>query len=132
MTGIGETVEPLPFEARRFVLLFPPLSVSTADVYRAWDERREGSSPARSHPGAGNDLEEAAVVVAPRLARWRDRWAGVCGQRPRLAGSGSTWFVEGTPAELGLEGLDFLDLDGERAPLRAVRTLPPWPGDAEN
>jgi 4-diphosphocytidyl-2-C-methyl-D-erythritol kinase len=43
----------------------------------------------------GNDLEPAALVVAPQLARWRDRLGNDTGQRPRLAGSGSTWFVEG-------------------------------------
>ena len=34
-------------------------------------------------------------MVEPRLAEWRDRLAGATGQRPVLAGSGSTWFVEG-------------------------------------
>jgi 4-diphosphocytidyl-2-C-methyl-D-erythritol kinase len=127
VTGIGETIEPLSFEARRFVLLLPPLSVSTEAVYREWDRRH------RAHDGAHpederstNHLEEAAVAVAPRLAAWRDRFADVCGQRPRLAGSGSTWFVEGEPGELGVDR-DHLTLDGEDAPLCAVGTLPPWP-----
>ena len=40
MTGVGEEIEPLPYEERHFVLLLPPLSVATAAVYRAWDERR--------------------------------------------------------------------------------------------
>jgi len=126
VTGVGETIEPLPFEARRFVLLLPPMSVSTAAVYRAFDETRAdvGAEAPRGH---GNDLEHAAVVVAPRLAAWRDLFAQSCGRRPRLAGSGSTWFVEGGPDELGLEGREFLDLDGERAALWAVETLPPWP-----
>jgi len=128
VTGIGESIEPLPFEPRRFVLLVPPMSVSTADVYAAWDER-QAESGAGPHSDTGNDLEDAAVAAAPRLAAWRDRLAEGCVQRPRLAGSGSTWFVEGGPAELGLEGREFLDLDGERAPLRAVGTLPPWPVD---
>ena len=43
----------------------------------------------------GNDLEPAALAVEPRLAEWRDRLAEVSGERPRLAGSGSTWFVDG-------------------------------------
>jgi 4-diphosphocytidyl-2-C-methyl-D-erythritol kinase len=129
VTGVGETIEPLPFERRRFVLLLPPLGVSTAAAYRAYDEGR-GRRPERS-ASSGNDLEDAAVAVAPRLAAWRDRLAEVCGERPRLAGSGSTWFVEGGPEQWGLEGRDHLELDGERATLRAVRTLPPWPGDAE-
>lgn len=126
VTGIGETIEPLPFEARRFVLLLPPLSVSTDEVYREWD-RHHGAdgAVARENEASANHLEEAAVSVAPRLAAWRDRFADVCGQRPRLAGSGSTWFVEGEPAQLGLDDREYLTLDGEVAPLCAVGTLPP-------
>jgi 4-diphosphocytidyl-2-C-methyl-D-erythritol kinase len=124
VTGVGEMLEPLPFVPRSFVLLLPPMSVSTAEVYRAYDEGQGPDAP------AGNDLEHAALAVVPRLAAWRDRLFEACGQRPRLAGSGSTWFVEGRPAELGLEGRKFLVLEGERAPLRAVRTLPPGPGDS--
>jgi 4-diphosphocytidyl-2-C-methyl-D-erythritol kinase len=123
VTGIGETIEPLAHVAREFVLLLPPLAVNTAEVYRAWDEGAREVD--RSGDGTGNALEAAALAAVPRLAAWRDRLAHVCGQRPRLAGSGSTWFVEGTAGELGLEGLAFLNLDGERAPLRRVRTLPP-------
>ncbi|HXQ60448.1 MAG TPA: 4-(cytidine 5'-diphospho)-2-C-methyl-D-erythritol kinase [Acidimicrobiales bacterium] len=128
VTGVGETVEGLPFEPRRFVLLLPPLSVSTAAVYGAWDENPSGhrGGPSR-HAHAGNDLEDAALAVAPRLSAWRDRFADISGRRPRLAGSGSTWFVEGDPAEMHLEGREFLDLDGERAALRAVRTIPAFP-----
>ena len=127
VTGIGETIEPLPFEERRFVLLLPPMSVSTAAVYGAWDERREGHGVA---PGSGgNDLEEAALAVAPRLGAWRDRLAEATGCQPRLAGSGSTWFIEGEAKELELEGMEFLELDGERAALQAVETTPPRRAD---
>jgi 4-diphosphocytidyl-2-C-methyl-D-erythritol kinase len=87
--GIGDIVEPLPFEAREYTLLTPPFAVSTAAVYRRWDESDGGT-------GAGpNDLEPAALAVEPRLAAWRDRLAAATGSEPRLAGSGSTWFVEG-------------------------------------
>lgn len=89
VSGIGEVVEPLSFEARTLTLWTPPFGCSTPAVYRAWDEM---SGPRGDH---GNDLEPAALAVEPRLAEWRDRLAEVSGQRPRLAGSGSTWFVEG-------------------------------------
>jgi 4-diphosphocytidyl-2-C-methyl-D-erythritol kinase len=126
VTGVGENIEPLGFEPRRFVLLLPPLSVSTAAVYGAWDENPAPASAGRVD--GGNDLEDAAVAVAPRLAAWRDRFADISGRRPRLAGSGSTWFVEGDPPEMDLEGREFLDLDGARAALRAVATIPALPG----
>jgi 4-diphosphocytidyl-2-C-methyl-D-erythritol kinase len=125
VTGIGETVEPLPFEVRRFVLLVPPISVSTEAVYREWDVRHPDARSVVGDDGTGgNQLEDAALAVAPRLAAWRDHLGDMCGQRPRLAGSGSTWFVEGEPESMGLDGRDFLVLDGERAAILAVRTLP--------
>jgi 4-diphosphocytidyl-2-C-methyl-D-erythritol kinase len=89
VTGTGEVVEPMPFERRTFTLLTPALAVPTVAVYRAWDEL---GGPAGDH---GNDLEPAALAVEPGLAAWRERLAATSGLRPRLAGSGSTWFVEG-------------------------------------
>jgi 4-diphosphocytidyl-2-C-methyl-D-erythritol kinase len=79
----------MPFERRTFTLLTPALAVPTVAVYRAWDEL---GGPAGDH---GNDLEPAALAVEPGLAAWRERLAATSGLRPRLAGSGSTWFVEG-------------------------------------
>jgi 4-diphosphocytidyl-2-C-methyl-D-erythritol kinase len=87
--GMGEVVEPLPFVERTLTLWTPPFGCSTPAVYRAWDDL---GGPEGDH---GNDLEPAALVVEPRLAEWRDRFTEVSGARPRLAGSGSTWFVEG-------------------------------------
>ena len=108
VTGIGEIVDPLPFVERTFTLVTPPVFCSTPAVYRAWDDMGgpEGDN--------GNDLEPAALVVAPELARWRDELADATGQRPRLAGSGSTWFVDGAHPKAG----------------RVVTTVPAeWPAD---
>jgi 4-diphosphocytidyl-2-C-methyl-D-erythritol kinase len=124
VTGVGETVEALPFEDRRFVLLLPPLSVDTRAVYEGWDSRRARGDEHGADGAGGNDLELAAIDVAPTLAHWRDRFAEATGQRPRLAGSGSTWFVEGDPEGLGIAGRDFLSMHDERAPLVPVRTVP--------
>jgi len=89
VTGIGEVLEPLPWQDRTFTLIIPPLAVPTVAAYRAWDElggpRGEGT----------NDLEPAALAVEPRLAAWRDRIREATGRRPTLAGSGATWFLEG-------------------------------------
>lgn len=89
--GVGEVVEPLPAVARVFTLLIPPVAVSTPAVYRAWDALGGPGAPDESV----NDLEQAALAVAPALAQWRDRLAAAAGRRPQLAGSGGTWFVEG-------------------------------------
>lgn len=87
--GIGEVVEPLAFVARTLTLLTPDFPVATPAVYAAWDAL---GGPTGEH---GNDLEPAAVVHEPRLAAWRDRLGRATGRRPRLAGSGGTWFVDG-------------------------------------
>lgn len=124
--GIGEEVTPQPFEERHYVLLLPPLGVDTAACYRAWDTLAgpHGGDDDQAGDGGGNDLERPALMVAPELARWRDLLGDITGCRPRLAGSGSTWFVEGTPDELGLSDRPHLLVDGQQAPLVAVSTVP--------
>lgn len=87
--GIGDVLEPLPFEPRTYTLVMPPFGCSTVAVYRAWDDLGGPTGP------GANDLEQAALVVEPRLAEWRDRLTRATGLTPTLAGSGSTWFVEG-------------------------------------
>jgi 4-diphosphocytidyl-2-C-methyl-D-erythritol kinase len=94
--GVGEVVTPLPLVDRTFTLLTPPFGVSTPAVYEAWDAL---GGPAADGP---NDLEPAALAVEPRLAEWRDRLRSATGQTPVLAGSGSTWFVEGAYPGAGL------------------------------
>lgn len=89
VTGVGELIEPLPFESRTYTLVTPPFGCSTPAVYAAWDAM---GGPKGDH---GNDLEPAALQVVPQLSTWRDELAAASGQRPSLAGSGSTWFVEG-------------------------------------
>ena len=106
--GIGELVDPLVHEPRTLTLLTPPFGCSTPAVYRAWDAL---GGPRGEQ---GNDLEPAALSVEPRLEAWRDRLAAHTGERPRLAGSGSTWFVDGDHADA------VSDLDGAVV----VRTVP--------
>ncbi len=123
--GSGEAVEVLPHEDRSFVLLVPPLASSTAAVYRAWDQRRgRAGNSEQSSQDFGNDLEAAALDVTPALAAWRDALEGITRCRPRLAGSGSTWFVEGDAKDLGVEGRRSVEVDGARGALIGVRTVP--------
>jgi len=70
-------------------LVVPPVHVSTPAVYQAWDAL---GGPTADGP---NDLEAAAITVAPSLAVWRDRIGDLTGVPPVLAGSGATWFLEG-------------------------------------
>ncbi len=123
--GTGERVTPLEFEARRFLLLVPPFGVDTARVYRAWDELDGDRLPEEG----GNALTAAALEVEPRLVRWRDALQELTGRPAMLAGSGSTWFVEGAASEgAGGEPRWLADRD-ERARLVAVHTVPSgWDG----
>jgi len=87
--GIGEVIAPMDHRPETFTLLTPPVHCSTPVVYRTWDEL---GGPVGDH---GNDLEPAALHAFPELARWRDELGDASGQRPFLAGSGSTWVVRG-------------------------------------
>jgi 4-diphosphocytidyl-2-C-methyl-D-erythritol kinase len=89
VSGFGEIVEPLPYRSLVVTLVTPPIRCATADVFRAWD--RLGGP----HGPGVNDLELAALEVAPELVRWRDALGNDTGREPQLAGSGSTWFVFG-------------------------------------
>lgn len=93
VTGIGEVVEPLPFVERTFTLVTPPVHCSTPVVYRQWDAMGGPTAP----PGSEevNDLTSAAIAAYPEIATWRDQLESSTGATARLAGSGSTWFVEG-------------------------------------
>jgi 4-diphosphocytidyl-2-C-methyl-D-erythritol kinase len=120
VSGIGEIVEPLADQPADFLLVSPRLQVSTSAVYAAWDSL---DGPVGE---LDNDLEPAALVVEPRLEWWRDLIADVSGRRPRLAGSGGTWWLEGDRVELAelqraLSGA-VVEAD-ESALVRCVRTI---------
>ena len=121
VSGAGETVVPLAYERRDFLLVLPPFGVETAAAYRAWD-----AAPCHDGP---NGLSEAALRVEPRLASWRDALRELTGIDPVLAGSGSTWFVEGWGG--GHEGVPSeLVVDGAAGSLVRVHTVPAgWEGD---
>ena len=134
--GIGEVVTPLPYERRDFVLLVPPCGVDTGTAYRIWDELAAGAEPPGRavDPLGRNDLTAAALVAEPVLGEWGRLLGEVSGREPVLAGSGSTWFVEGTAAELGLGGRSALALGRDEGRLIPVHTVPadwPAPPDAE-
>ena len=127
VSGVGESVIPLPYVKRSFALLLPPFGVDTGLVYQAWDElqRTNGRPPPRAGgPGEENALMPAALSVEPRLGRWRDRLGDLTGRPPLLAGSGSAWFVElDDPARaldaLPLEDAQHVSLDGSNKAVEA-------------
>jgi 4-diphosphocytidyl-2-C-methyl-D-erythritol kinase len=123
--GTGETVTPLDFEPRTFLLVLPPFGVDTAKVYAAWDALGEGAHP----ENRDNALTTAALAVEPRLAVWRDALREVAQGRPTLAGSGSTWFVEVAPSDGPQGDPKWLAQGDERARLIRAHTVPEgWDG----
>lgn len=122
--GIGEIVEPIEFESRQFVLLVPPFGVRTASVFECWDSINPDRSFAdQTILDRVNDLTDAAVMVEPRLARWHEIFKNASNLTPALAGSGSTWFVEGTLESIGLKGVDTLEDGTNIAKLIEVETV---------
>jgi 4-diphosphocytidyl-2-C-methyl-D-erythritol kinase len=119
VTGVGEVLEPLdfaPLSGRTWTLSTPPFGVSTVAVYREWDRLGGPSGP------GPNDLELPALAVEPRLAAWRDRLAEATGAEPVLAGSGSTWFVEGAfPGPAGSSSRRCDSTREDRVPRRAAQ-----------
>ena len=95
--GIGEVIDILPPVYREITLVIPPFGVSTPAVYRAWDDLAKAGNNATNDQ---NHLQQAALVVEPRLIEWQDKIAQACGQAPVLAGSGSTWWLDGAFLEL--------------------------------
>jgi 4-diphosphocytidyl-2-C-methyl-D-erythritol kinase len=79
--GRGERLTPLPDQDAWFVLAWPDIELSTAAVYRAWDEVK-GEGP--------NHLRRAAEHVDPRLEQFAQR----LGRGWRMTGSGSAFFKQ--------------------------------------
>ena len=96
-TGRGDELQPVPDEDGWYALAWPGIELSTAAVYRAWDEV---GGDGRNH------LFRAACAVEPRLAAF----AAQLGAGWRMTGSGSAFFREaGTEKEAaeaaaGIEG----------------------------
>jgi len=78
--GRGDMLVPVAVQPTWFVVAWPGLQLSTADVYRAWDA---------VHGEAPNHLRRAAESVALQLA---DFAAGL-GRGWQMTGSGSAFFV---------------------------------------
>lgn len=105
VSGIGEVVNPLKKVAREITLVVPPFRVSTPAVYRAFDQLTDFGKLRLKNAGV-NDLELAAIKVEPQLATWKEKIAQACGVEPTLAGSGSTWWLDGKYEDLASQLAD--------------------------
>ncbi len=93
--GRGETLQPVALGQRFYVLVFPGIGISTADVFRHPSLRRDSKpmdlSLARLQPGR-NDCEAAALEMYPELKNIMQdlrAWG-----QPRMSGTGSTIFLQ--------------------------------------
>lgn len=99
MRGRGERLEPASHVGvLHLVIATPPFGCATPAVYRAWDELGAPRSDRVLDSdlvvgGLRNDLEPAALVVAPELASFREALAAATQLPPILLGSGSSYAV---------------------------------------
>ena len=93
-TGVGEKLVPLPLGERHYVLVFPEMAVSTAEIFSDPDLKRnsEALPPDVAATGAGgNDCEALVRRRFPsfdRLMRDLDQWGPA-----RMTGTGSGIFI---------------------------------------
>lgn len=108
--GIGERIEPLAgVPALSLLLVHPGISVATAGVYAAWDEREAAltrkpprpTMPPAFGPGLEasalqglleNDLEPPAVRLCPPIAQLEEQIASLGALAVGMSGSGGTVF----------------------------------------
>lgn len=98
--GRGELLEKLPerFTEHSFVLVVPNSALSTAEVYRQYDElRSQGWQPpsARLYEDidCANDLEDAALVLCPALHTLRETVRALQPELWGMSGSGPTYYA---------------------------------------
>ena len=95
--GRGERLKGLPpLPGYHLVLLIPPFALSTAEVYREFDELGEdegGEGSLRLPRLLRNDLERAALRLRPELEGYRDLLAEAEPDFFGMSGSGPTWFA---------------------------------------
>jgi 4-diphosphocytidyl-2-C-methyl-D-erythritol kinase len=110
--GIGERLQPLDLPERWFVVVWPDISSSTAEIFQAPELTR--NTPALTMTAlAGletrNDLEPVAVRRWPPIAAAR-AWLSAHGAA-RMSGSGASVFVEAADEQAA----------------RAIVATSPWP-----
>jgi 4-diphosphocytidyl-2-C-methyl-D-erythritol kinase len=92
----GERLTPMPFDQSWFAIAWPRIELSTAAVYRAWDE--VGGDPP-------NELRRAAARVDGRI----DEFARRLGPAWQMTGSGSAFFLACPDPDAALRSTASLD-----------------------
>ena len=114
MGGRGERLKRLPPLPRyHLLLLLPPFSLSTAEVYRKFDELGEDEESPRPPRLLRNDLERAALALRPELAKYRDLLEETDPDFFGMSGSGPAWFAGFTERERAERAAERFALPGE-------------------
>lgn len=129
--GVGEILAPLTLPPAWYLVLVPPVAISTADVFRHPELKRDSEKAKMqgfSVP-AGNDLEPLVCRLYPEVGRhlaWL-RTVGNTAGEAQMTGSGACVFaafadeataqraLEACPPELGGAGLSGAGLYGAKA-----------------
>lgn len=93
-TGIGDRLQPVKLGSRHYVLIFPGISISTADVFNAPELRRDSPTLSPLEILAGEGRNDCEAVVRQRFPAMEAAMQAVLPWgRPVMTGTGSTLFI---------------------------------------
>lgn len=93
-TGIGDRLQPFSLGRRHYVLVFPGISIATADVFNDPDLKRDSALLSAEQIRAGQGGNDCTAVVTRRFPEMKTamqslrHWGN-----PMLTGTGSTVFI---------------------------------------
>ncbi len=96
--GVGEQLTPIDLPPQRFVVVKPPVGLSTAEIFSAADLERSHKSVtiadfvAQPYGFGQNDLQQVAQRTCPEVLAALE-WLRELGLNPRMTGSGSAVFA---------------------------------------
>ncbi len=93
--GIGELLQPIALPPAWYLVLLPPVAVSTARVFQAADLKRDSNPikiPPFSFASGGNELEPVVCRLYPEIGRYLS-WLGRFGPAA-VTGSGACVFAK--------------------------------------
>jgi len=92
--GRGEKLQPVALGPRHYVLVFPDISISTAEIFAHPSLKRDSEPVAMSAERLGpgrNDCEPVVLRLYPQLGQLVEELAAW--GEPRMSGTGSTFFL---------------------------------------
>lgn len=94
--GLGERLSPITLPERHYLVVTPPLALSTARMFAAPDLKRDCAPITMAGflagVAVGNVFEPVAMAAEPALRAARD-WLLAHAGEARLTGSGASWFA---------------------------------------